>query len=341
VLERYALDARSVAPLVGGLINRTFSARRLDGIDCVLQRVSPLFPETIHDDIDAITHHLERKGLATPVLLRTQEGENRLRVDTEVWRLMTRIAGETHAAVPDDAAAQDAGRMLGAFHSALADFDQPLLNRRLGVHDTRRHLAVLRQTLAAQSAHPAHAAVGALAERIFAVAEQALAMSESRVMPAALPDRLVHGDPKISNVVFKDGRAVCLIDLDTLARMPVALELGDALRSWCNLESENTAAARFSSERFDAVLAGYAAGSGTLLTAAEWRAIPLATLTIAVELAARFAADALNESYFGWDPERFESASAHNLVRAAGQFSLAEQIREALMRLLAAPRCVE
>ena len=34
-------------------------------------------------------------------------------------------------------------------------------------------------------------------------------------------------------------RALCLIDLDTLAHMPVALELGDALRSWCNPATED------------------------------------------------------------------------------------------------------
>jgi Ser/Thr protein kinase RdoA (MazF antagonist) len=231
--------------------------------------------------------------------------------------------------VPDDALAREAGRMLGVFHRALADFDQPLSNRRPGVHDTPRHLEKLRRALAAHGAHPAHANVAALAERI-------LALAAAAVPPAALPDRLVHGDPKISNVVFRSGLAVCLIDLDTLARMPVPLELGDALRSWCNLESEDTAAARFSSARFEAALEGYAAGAGALLGAAEWQAIPKAMLTIAVELAARFAADALDESYFGWDAARFASASEHNLTRAAGQLALAEHIRKALPRLQAA-----
>ena len=55
--------------------------------------------------------------------------------------------------------------------------------------------------------------------------------------------------------------------------------------------------------------------------------MPAATLTITVELAARFAADALAESYFGWDSERFGSAGEHNHVRARSQLGLAENIQ--------------
>ena len=43
---------------------------------------------------------------------------------------------------------------------------------------------------------------------------------------------------------------------------------------------------------------------------------------VSVELAARFAADALNESYFGWDATRFPGRGEHSLLRARGQFSL-------------------
>jgi hypothetical protein len=44
---------------------------------------------------------------------------------------------------------------------------------------------------------------------------------------------------------------------------------------------------------------------------------------VIVELAVRFGADALNESYFGWRPDKHESRSHHNELRARGQFSLA------------------
>ena len=56
-------------------------------------------------------------------------------------------------------------------------------------------------------------------------------------------------------------------------------------------------------------------------------------MTITVELAARFCADALRESYFGWNRARYESASAHNQARVHGQLLLAAGIRAELAEL--------
>ena len=60
---------------------------------------------------------------------------------------------------------------------------------------------------------------------------------------------------------------------------------------------------------------------------------------------ARFAADALDERYFGWDPARYARRGDHNLARAANQLAAARDLlrqsaslaREAA-RMLAAPR---
>jgi hypothetical protein len=57
---------------------------------------------------------------------------------------------------------------------------------------------------------------------------------------------------------------------------------------------------------------------------------------VAVELASRFCRDALEDRYFGWDPERFASRAEHNLVRAAGQLELATRVLAARSRLEAA-----
>jgi len=330
VLELYAIDPASVAPLPGGLINLSFSARTGvgGGRDCVLQRVSPIFPPAIHDDIDAVTRHLRAKGIATPELLRTTDGRHHVVVEGAVWRALTRIPGESRESVGSDAEVAEAGRALGRFHAALADFSRPLAGERPPVHAIEQHLEALDRALAAHSGHAALDEAAGVAAGIFALAETLSPLP-------ALPKRLVHGDPKISNVIFEQGRAVCLVDLDTIARFAVPLELGDALRSWCNLAAEDSSEARFSVARFEAALAGYREGAGELLTADEWRAVPGATLSIAVELAARFAADALNESYFAWDARRFESASAHNLARAAAQLELARSIGREMAALAA------
>jgi Ser/Thr protein kinase RdoA (MazF antagonist) len=323
VIEAYGIDPDSIEPLAGGLINQSFAARLRAGQAAVLQRVNRIFSSAVNDDIDAVTRHVEAQGLITPRLIPTQSGRRCLQLDGEVWRLLTRISGETYQSIAHDAMAGEAGRVLGAFHAALADYSLPLANDRPGVHDLSRHLGHLHDALKRNRAHAAIAPVSELAAGVFELAAALGPLPD-------LPQRLVHGDPKIANVVFAEGRGVCLVDLDTIARMPVPLEMGDALRSWCNLAAEDSPDSRFSLERFRAAIRGYRAGAGELLDAAEWRAVPAATVLIAVELAARFAADSLNESYFAWDRDRFPSASEHNRVRAAAQLSLAYSLREAL-----------
>jgi Ser/Thr protein kinase RdoA (MazF antagonist) len=196
------------------------------------------------------------------------------------------------------------------------------------VHDTPRHLGTLREALAENRGHRHYDAIARLAERVLEAAAELTPLSPC-------PERIVHGDPKISNLVFAPDadRAICLIDLDTLSRMPVALELGDALRSWCNPATEDAASARFVRPFFDAAIAGYAEAAQGLLEAGEWSAIPRGTLTISIELAARFCTDALRESYFGWNAARYESASAHNQARVHGQLLLAAGIRAELAAL--------
>jgi Ser/Thr protein kinase RdoA (MazF antagonist) len=329
VLAAFELASAPLQPAGAGLINRTWHVRTARGEPCVLQRVNEIFPAEIHFDIAAVTEHLAAKGLVTPRLVRTRAGELWLQRDGAVWRVLTAIDGVTYDAIESPQHAREAGRVLGEFHRAVADLDHAFTGSRLGVHDTARHIAALRRALAESASH-------AEIERVRPLAEQVLSLA-ARLPPLRTgTDRIVHGDPKISNIVYARGgvpRALCLIDLDTLARMPVVLELGDALRSWCNPRPEDDARASFSVPLAAAAMEGYAAAVGQLLDPAEWREIPAAAATIAVELAARFCRDSLEERYFAWDRSRYRSASAHHQARARGQLRVAEAILDELPAL--------
>lgn len=326
VIEQYDLDPDSIRRIDIGLINRSFAVQRLSGDDAILQRVNSIFSATVNDDIDAITKHLWSKTLTTPLLIPSQSGSRCVKYQDQTWRLLSRIPGETHEALSTDAQAAEAGRVLGAFHQALDDFEAPLKGARPSVHNIERHLNNLRAALRTHTLHPALPAATAISDAILDLAQPLAPLPR-------VPDRLVHGDPKISNIIFDQNRAICLIDLDTIARAPVALELGDALRSWCNPAGEDSLQANFSAARFEAALQGYRLGAADFLMPREWQAVPEATLSIALELAARFAADALNESYFGWDSKRFATPGEHNLIRARAQLKLAEDIAAQLANL--------
>lgn len=327
----WGLDPATVRPLGTGLINRTFLARTPAGEPRVLQQLNPMFPDAVNEDIEAVTAHLAARGLLTPRLLRTGDGRLSVPGAGGGWRAMTYIPGRVLDAVESPAEAGGAGRLLARFHRALADLDHVFRHRRPPVHEPARHLAALRSALAAHPDHRLYPQARELATQIFAAAEALPALP-------ATPPRVVHGDPKISNLVFAaDGpEALCMLDLDTLGEMPLPFELGDAMRSWCSISNEDEPEGRFCAQRFAAAVSGYGAEAAGWWTAAERAAVLPATAAIQVELAARFCADSLNESYFGWNAARFPTRGAHNLARARGQLALHRALRSQWETLAAA-----
>lgn len=312
-LADYGMTAASVRPLDGGLINQTFLVETRDE-KFILQSLNKIFAASVHQDIEAITAYLAAKGMTTPRLLRTQQGGLWTTVEGEVFRLMTFIAGDTFHRLDSPQRAVAAGALVGRFHAALQDCQHHFVFTRPGAHDTAKHMAFLRDTVARHPAHPQFARVQGAAGDIL-TAYAALAS-----LPA-VPLRMAHGDLKVSNIIFDGPRGVALIDLDTMAMLPLPIELGDALRSWCNPAAEDTTETSFALPLFAAAMEGYLS-QATFLTDDERSAIPLGVMTIALELAARFCADALNETYFGWNPQRFGSRSEHNLIRGIGQLNV-------------------
>ncbi len=325
VLARYAGFERAAArPYGRGLINDTFLLEGPGG-RCVLQRLHPVFGPEVHLDIEAVTAHLALRGMVTPRLIRTRDGALWVEHETpgrnEVWRAQSFLPGlTTYDRLARDEHAFEAGALVGRFHRALSDLEHEYRFVRAGVHDTRGHLDALALAVDALPQHPLFEQVAPLAGEI---------LSAGRSLPelGSLPKRHCHGDLKLSNLLFDDQlRGVCLVDLDTVGRMILPFELGDALRSWCNPSGEDATDCAISAERVGLAMAGYASTARDLVEPSEAGHLVDGLATICVELAARFAADALRERYFGWDPSRHPSRGAHNLVRAKGQWSLARSV---------------
>ncbi len=312
-------DLASIAPLSGGLINDTFAV----GTGWVLQRLHPIFAASVNLDIAALTQILRARGVPVPTIAKSHAGEPWTLVDAGphagVWRMLSRLPGHSVAKVPSPAHAASAARLVATFHDALRGVDHAFAFTRPGAHDTDAHVAGLQQAIATQAGHRLHAAVADLGATI---------VQAWREMPglAPLPPRIVHGDLKIANLLFDDqGVAVGLVDLDTMAWSTIDVELGDAMRSWCNRSAEDEPA-RLDLDIFAAAMRGYAAGGA--LTAPEREGVVHGFGRIALELSARFAKDALLESYFRWDPNRAPGHGEHNLMRARGQLALALAVVE-------------
>ncbi|MCP4661874.1 MAG: aminoglycoside phosphotransferase family protein [bacterium] len=319
-----------------GLINRTWEVGNPSW--AILQWVNPIFDPQIHLDIDAVTRRLEACGLLTPLLVPAADGSLWVSDDSGCWRLMTYIAGQTLHRLHDPALAAEAGALVGRFHAALADWSYDFRAAPRPIHDTPARMAELGDALESAAGHPLAEPAGELGRTVL---EEWARWDGELVQPS----RPCHGDLKISNLRFDPAgrRALCLIDLDTLAPMPLVCEMGDAWRSWCNPAGEDDPErASFDQTLFAASARAWLAHAPPL-EAHERRALVPGIERICLELTARFCADALRNSYFREDRRRYPEPGTHNLERARGQLTLARSARacrkacEAVLQSACAP----
>lgn len=290
-----------------GLINHTWLVG--EPTRYVVQRVNPLFAPSVHDDIEAVTAHVEAQGLRTPRLVRTDGGALcAVAEDGAAWRVLTFVPGVTVHKMDGPPRAQAAGALVAQFHRAVDSLAWTYRHVRPGAHDTALHMQRLEGAVREGPALP--------------VAEGILELWRQWPGRLDLPLRHAHGDLKLSNLRFDEaGRGLCLLDLDTLSLQPIDVELGDAWRSWCNPVGEDGTDTRLDLELLRAAVAGYR--SVRSLTAEEGEGLILAVERISLELASRFCRDVVEDNYFGWNASRFPSRAAHNLHRAQGQLNLA------------------
>jgi Ser/Thr protein kinase RdoA (MazF antagonist) len=334
VLGRWSrFGAAAVRPFGSGLINKTFLAvapPEHGGERAIFQRLHPVFAGVVNEDIDAVTRHIEAKGLLTPRLLPADDGALFVVDDSAAdggapeerrpWRALSFVEGVSVDRVDSPARAFEGAALVARFHEAVSDIRWEYRHVRPGVHDVARHATTLRAALEEHRAHRLRGEVEPLARSL---------LDEVGRLPelSGLPLRHCHGDLKISNVLFDQaGKARCLVDLDTLALMAWPFEMGDALRSWCNPAGEDVASAAIDVDIFRATVEGYASAGRGLVTPLERDRLVDGLAAICVELSMRFLADALNERYFGWDAARFGSRGEHNLLRAQGQWHLARDV---------------
>jgi Ser/Thr protein kinase RdoA (MazF antagonist) len=334
VAAAWGWHAAEIAELPGGLINATYVVRLAGAPHAVVQRMHPIFAPEVNLDIAAVTTHLAARGLTTPRLLATLDGRAWHDHEGRAWRALSWVEGITVHAVPDPAWAEAGGRLVGEFHRAVADLAHDYASSREG-HDMAARLGRLAEHVAAPG-EPAMdrggdpAAAAAVREAVELGREILDAARDLPAMPD-VPRRHCHGDLKISNLLFADApvRGVCVVDLDTLGLSTMAFEIGDAMRSWCNPHKEDAGRVTFDLSTFAAAIRGFRAVADPILGDDERTAIVVGLETVCLELAARFTTDVFRDDYFGWDPARFPSRRAHNLVRARGQLALGRAVRAA------------
>lgn len=329
-------DVGSLIPLGNGRINDTYLLATGDGRRYVLQRLADIFLPTVLEDIHYITRMANMFGFRMPSLVLAQKGGLGVTdTDGATWRMYTYEEGVVRDAGVTPAQAASATRLIGKFHTFFVNDRYVFRHVRPGFHKTRGILETLATRLGEADAARAHGNDGMLrpvTKAILACGERSLSTGE---WERAGDTRIIHGDPKLANILFDPTgtEAITLLDLDTMGRRTVLIDLADAARSWCNLGGEDDVEnVAFDLPVFRAMMEGYAETAA--MSALECALLPFAIERIALELAARSAIAAYNTlhhpdrpSFFKLNERRWPDIYTQYAALARGQLRLAYDIR--------------
>ncbi len=348
-----------VKPFGSGNINDTFLVMLDDAPEpyFVLQRINTQVfqnPRGVMQNMRTFTEHVRDRlncnpadpncpdrRWETPRVLLTQDNADHCTDCDDFWRAISFIENShTLDTIQDETHAQEIGYGLGMFHNLISDLPaEKLVDTLEGFHITPSYLAHYDQVLAQSKAERT-----AESEDCLRFVEQHRALApvlEQAKASGQLPLRLMHGDPKINNIMLDKltGQAVSMIDLDTVKPGLVHYDIGDCLRSGCNPlgeETEDFDAVRFEPDLAESMLRGYLSVARAFLTAHDYDYIYDSMRLIAFELGLRFFTDHLAGNVY------FKAKHpTHNLARAMVQFRLTQSIEaqaDTLRRLIGSLR---
>lgn len=220
----------------------------------------------------------------------------------------------------------EAGRAFGMFQKRLKKFDASKLYETIpNFHNTpvryKTFLESVEKNVSGrlQNVLPEVEFVKARAERFGKI--------EELLSDGAIPNRVTHNDTKLNNVLFdaESGRAISVIDLDTVMPSTLLYDFGDAIRFGCNTgteETENLDLVHFNIDLFEVFARGFIEGIEEI-TELEAELLPFASWLMTIECGMRFLTDYLDgDVYF-----RIHSPE-ENKFRTRTQLRLAEEMEE-------------
>lgn len=231
-------ELESVTPVQQGLINNSYFLQT-SRTAYILQRLnSHVFtaPRALMENLINFQNLPKPSGYLGPACIPTAEKDYLYKDPHDaLWRLQEFVPqSEAYDLAPNPQVAQEAGRLLSQFHQISQGEDLEKYHSTLpGFQDI--FLRLDQFSLAFKKAD------AALLEQ----SKEALHIKEhltpfvSRV-PSELPQRLCHNDTKLNNMLFhkESGKALCMVDLDTLMPGYAFYDFGDAFRTVANTARE-------------------------------------------------------------------------------------------------------
>ena len=327
----------SIVTFGNGNINDTFLLSSKDRDDTeryILQRINhEVFndPVALMDNFSRVIDHLKQKsshakGVEKVLsLIETKDGKSfTLDGNGNYWRMLEFISEGCSLEFPENKnQAYEAARAFGNFQSDLNDLPEPPLVET--IPDFHNPEIRYQQFITAMQKDRV-GRVDQVSDLItFVKKRDHLA---TLIRSSEFPRRVVHNDTKFNNILLhkETGRAICVVDLDTVMPGCVLHDFGDLVRTAAcsSIEDEqNLDRVNFLPEIFESIVQGYLKTAGNMLSFREIDALPSAPLVITYELGLRFLTDYLEgDHYFKVKNER------HNLDRSRAQFKLLESMEK-------------
>jgi Ser/Thr protein kinase RdoA (MazF antagonist) len=248
-------------PINQGFINDTFRVSSQGKNLFVLQRLNTsVFPKAagVMDNLGKLLPLLQGDGYQPLQLFQVKSGEN-FHIDRlgDFWRLLSYVPDSTtFNTTTDRGIAFEAGRILGKFHNLLQ-----------GISTTQFEVILPNfHTLEKRIEEFEAALKNASGERLKKAAKTIHSIRENlnrNTLDVAIevPLRICHNDTKLNNILFSKttGKALCLIDLDTVMQGYFHYDFGDAVRTVVNPAPEdepNLDTIAFDLELFKAMVKG-------------------------------------------------------------------------------------
>jgi Ser/Thr protein kinase RdoA (MazF antagonist) len=334
ILQMYGIDPREcqVESLTSGLINNTWKVTCKDR-DYIVQRINNLVfrkPFEVAENIRMIDEYLKKHAPAylfvSPVT--NIRGQDIFFDEVQGYFRVFPFIKNSHTinVVSDPEQAFQAALQFGRFTRLLSGFDASKLNitipdfHNLGLRYSQFETAL-------QNGDPDR--IRESAHLVAEIKDQvSIVESFDKIRNnAQVKSRVTHHDTKISNVLFdKEGRGLCVIDLDTVMPGYFISDVGDMMRTYlspANEEEKDFDKIEVREDFFRAIVNGYLSSMGDELTGDEQRLILYSGVFLIFMQAIRFLADYFNRDvYYG---ARYEK---QNFVRAGNQVVLLKRLTE-------------
>lgn len=321
-----------------GHIHTTFLLRTAepDAPDYILQKINhKVFQDVdlLMNNMQRVTQQLQQKtksedGFVVLEMVRTRNGQNYLAdAHGTFWRMFLNVPGSiSYDEVPSPAIAYEAGKAYGHFLFSLHDFPvqtlQPVIPE---FHSLSKRFRDFEKSVENDSVKRK----SEVKSEIDLVYSQ---IDEMKIIPeleqqGKFPLRVTHNDTKINNVLFNaQGKAVCVIDLDTVMPGLSLYDFGDAIRTAAATapeDEQDLSKMEIDLHIFKAFTKGFLEKTHSILTAHELDYLAFSCRYITFIQGMRFLTD-----YLEGDKYYKTSYENHNLIRARAQFKLAESMRE-------------